>query len=319
MLPGGINNEPGGYTFERLSAESLYQLGVLYTAVYGFKRASGFYNKKYSTAYTGQQYIGYIAYDKRGAPVAYLGVVPCFLQCVPEVILAAQSVDTMVHPAHRGNGLLAEVYRLTLALCKAEGFKALFGFPNQDYYPILKGKFGWEEVGVLHRFEVPVPMAGLAGICSGIPLVRKALKPYRKYVLQKLAVSLNGVAFEGAADGFACVYRSDAYLSYKKYSGTTVVAVGGAQAWLKVGDGLVVGDIRLNGNSFESVLQGLKILAAKLGLRKIHFHCSEGAELHKLFARHYPPLPSFNVLFKGLGAGCNLGNARFTFADIDIF
>src|SRR5262245_14588136 len=96
-----VNIVNGEYQVARLSRENLKDLERLHFEVYGIAVAADFFLRKYDTAYTGVEWVGFIAYDGDEGPVAYYGVIPCFIQSKSRIILAAQSADTMTHPLHR--------------------------------------------------------------------------------------------------------------------------------------------------------------------------------------------------------------------------
>src|SRR6187402_3609887 len=120
-----------GYRIERLTEELLADLTSLHQAVYQKKIALDFFKRKYNTAFTGAMYVGFLAYDGN-QPAAFYGVIPCFINCKGNSMLAAQSADTMTHPDHRGKGFFTELAELTYQLCRTEGIQVLFGFPNQN-------------------------------------------------------------------------------------------------------------------------------------------------------------------------------------------
>ena len=97
------------YSIEQLSADNLNDLYRLFESVYGKKQQPGFFQKKYDSAYTGHSYTGYFAYAKDRTPVAFYGVISCFLQQGDKRILAAQSTDTMTHPGYRFKGMFIEL------------------------------------------------------------------------------------------------------------------------------------------------------------------------------------------------------------------
>src|ERR1700743_2931318 len=154
------------YRVVRLSESNLHDLDELDKTVYHTVRPPHFFHRKYATAYTGAQYLGYIAYDDRGTAIAYYGVMPCFLQYNGKTFLAAQSGDTMTHPAYRNRGLFVKLGVLTIELCRQEGIKLLFGFPNQNSYPGFINKLGWVTTGNLDCFCLPVAALPLASLAS---------------------------------------------------------------------------------------------------------------------------------------------------------
>src|SRR4029077_2199837 len=97
------------YTVTRLDKNNLKDLAMLHSEVYGTPINENYFLKKYDTAYTGLENVGYIAYSSEGKPVAYYGVIPCFIEHKNEVMLAAQSADTMTHPGYRYKGMFVEL------------------------------------------------------------------------------------------------------------------------------------------------------------------------------------------------------------------
>ena len=125
MISDEIANKE--YRIERLSAGRLKDLEALYTSVYGAAPAPDYFRKKYDTAYTGVEYMGWLSYNRENIAVAYYGVVPTFIQYNNEIVLAAQSVDTMTHPQYRYKGMFAELSKDCFDLCRKSGIGFIFG------------------------------------------------------------------------------------------------------------------------------------------------------------------------------------------------
>ena len=70
--------------------------------------------------------------------------------------LVCLSVDAMIHPDFRGNGL----YRKLLLFCEemaiADGCKIRIGFPNDNSYPIQINGFKYNDVGRLYTYCLPI-------------------------------------------------------------------------------------------------------------------------------------------------------------------
>ncbi len=319
--PGSPSGASGSADFrvERLSGGNLPDLGLLDKAVYGVDRPGYSFQKKYATAYTGAQYLGYLAYNGQNEPVAYYGVMPCRLQYKDRILLAAQSGDTMTHPAYRNKGLFVKLCQLTVELCRREGVKLLFGFPNQHSYPGLVNKLGWTTTGAMECFCVSVAAVPLAALSSRFTFLKRSYLAWCTARRKGRLLPLRGVPSSAVDATSGGVYRDDAYLNYKTYSSTQVIRIGKAKAWIRIGQDLVLGDLSLEGQDFGETIVALKKIAAGLGLRRIYFHSSTGTPLHRLFAARYPVTPSFPVIFRDLDSGIPLEQLKFTFADIDIF
>src|ERR1700761_3239103 len=150
------------YRIERLSEDNLSALEELHSAVYGRKPIPGYFQKKYDTGYTGVAFVGYVAYNPDNTVVAYYGVMPCLIRYGDTTILAAQSGDTMTHPLFRYKGMFVDLSRMTFDLCRSEGIKLLFGFPNQNSYHGAITKLGWKQTETMECFIIPVPTLAIA-------------------------------------------------------------------------------------------------------------------------------------------------------------
>ena len=128
-----MSNAEKEYQVIRLNKNNISDLEKLYALVYKKKIAHFYFSKKYNTAYTGVLYTGYLAY-KENIPIAFYGVIPCFIQYENKMILAAQSADTMTHPEHRYKSLFFDLSNMCFDLCKQNGIELIYGFPNQNSY-----------------------------------------------------------------------------------------------------------------------------------------------------------------------------------------
>jgi hypothetical protein len=306
------NTQSKEYSITRLSRDNLADVGKLYTEVYGSAPGIDYFAKKYDTAYTGVENVGFIAYNTDNMPVAYYGVIPCFIQFENEIILVAQSADTMTHPQHRYKGMFVELSNMTFDLCQQLGIRLIFGFPNQNSYPAMVNRLGWIETEKMSRFTVPVNTIWRRSFFQN-------KKKYDEGILNKLLLPQGGLGNSVIEDGYAGIYRDEAYYHYKTFENTYVIKTGSADVWIKITKELIIGDIILTGNSDKYFFEEIKTLAKKLNLNKISFQVCRGCRLHDLFATRYKAIPSFPVLFKDFGSGVPLKKIKFTFADIDIF
>ena len=307
------------YYIKRLDGKNLADVEKLHTAVYGRQPAPGFFKKKYDTAFTGITYVGYVAYNMQHLCIGYYGVIPCFMQFKDKMVLAAQSGDTMTHPQHRFKGLFVELSNMTFALCRACSIKLLFGFPNQNSLHGAINKLGWQTVEGLDCFVIPSGAGLWARAFRKLTVIKKLYLHYQKKILCQIILPQQGLENSVFADGFTGVYRDKHFLDYKTYTDTYTVKISNSKVWLKLNHELLIGDIELATGDFDDIMRQLKKIAARLGIREIHFHTSPGTNLHKLFAERFAAIPSFLALFQDFDGGSNLANIKFTAADIDTF
>lgn len=308
------------YTISRLTRDSIKDLTWLHAEVYGKAVAPDFFIKKYNTAYTGVEFVGFIAYNADQIPVAFYGVIPCFIEYKGELILSAQSADTMTHPKHRFKGMFVDLSNKTFDLCKELGIRLVFGFPNQNSYHGAVNKLGWRMTESMSCFIIRVNTLPLARLFKKTRLFSVVYKSYSRFILRKKLLPETGVANSAITDGFAGLSRSAAFLSYKTYSLSVVIRIADATIWINSKNDIWIGDMEnVTEENFNSVIKGLKRTAWWLGIRQIQFHCSPGTQLYQLFAKHFPESPSYPVLFQDFGSAIPLEKIKFTFSDIDIF
>jgi hypothetical protein len=225
----------------------------------------------------------------------------------------------MTHPQYRYKGMFVELSNRAFDLCRQLGIRLIFGFPNQNSYHGAVSKLGWKMTGTMTCFTIPIKALPLEAAFKKMKLWQ-LYKKYCGYILRKKILPFEGISNSVITDAFAGVHRNGDYLNYKTYSSSKVIAIDNVKVWIKLEQGLLIGDIKgINKKNFNGVIIQLKKIAVLLGLRKIQFHCSYGTSLHQLFATTYQPTPSFPVLFQDFGPGIPLEKIKFTFADIDIF
>jgi len=307
------------YTIERLNTVNLADVEKLHTAVYGRIPAPGFFLKKYDTSFTDVNYIGYVAYNIERIPIGYYGVIPCFIKLAGRTILAAQSADTMTHPQHRFKGLFVELSNLTFQLCRDNGIKLLFGFPNQNSLPGALNKLGWQMTEQMDCFVIPTGGLAWDRVINKLSFLKSTFLNYQQRVIKKQMQSQASIANSVILDGFAGIVRDDDYWRYKTYAQSYIIKLGKSTLWVKIGRELLIGDILTRPEEFDNMLQELKKLARKLGISYLQFHTSPGTTLHKLFTERFTPVPSFPILFQDFEGALPLEQVKFTSADIDTF
>jgi GNAT superfamily N-acetyltransferase len=308
----------GGYRVERFSVDKLNDLVYLHMAVYDKLLSRDFLLKKYNTAFTVVTYVGYLAYDQTDLPVAFYGVLPCFIEHGGRLTLAAQSADTMTHPAHRNKGLFVALAELTYNLCRTEGIRLVFGFPNQNSLPGFINKLGWEAVGCLERFTIPVKAIPLEKLAAKFSTAKLVYDAYLNLVI-KTEKQPSGICNSVLGEGYGGVYRDEEFLTYKGYTYTHTVQIGQAKVWFKIKNGLIVGDITGLADNMDEVMAKLRKLSNRLGLQQVQFQVCAKSRLYNILKKYAEPAPSFTIAIKDMGSGIPADKLVFTFADIDIF
>jgi len=308
------------YQVVRLSKNNIADMARLHNAVYGTTVAENYFEKKYDTAYTGVENVGFIAYNADNLPIAFYGVIPCFIQHKNKIILVAQSADTMTHPQYRYKGMFVELSNITFDLCKELSILLVFGFPNQNSYHGAVTKLGWQMADTMACFNIDIKSFPLESLCNKIVILKKMYQAYCRFILKKFLLDVDGISNSVLKDDWAGIYRSNNYLQYKTYSSTKVISLANANIWASNKHGIMIGDMEnVNEENFTLVIDKLRKLARKMGIKNIQFHCSTNISLYKLFLAQFKSTPSYPVLFQDFGSAISPEKIKFTFADIDIF
>jgi hypothetical protein len=215
--------------------------------------------------------------------------------------------------------MFVELSNITFDLCKKNGIRVIFGFPNQNSYHGAVHKLGWKLTHTMECFIIPVKTLPLARLSGKINPGKKIYRWYAKTILNRHKRPEKLVRNSVISDGYCGICRDADYEHAKDYIERQVSNLGEARAWCKFTDECIVGDMDVNSNNFERAIRKLKNIAAQLGTRQLQFHASPGTSLHHLLSKKYSSIPSFPALFQQFDEGTNIENIKFTLADIDIF
>ena len=320
-IPGVMSDSitANGYHIERLGKDNLGDLDKLHRMLYSRHHAPDYFEKKYDTAYTGVMYVGYIAYNDRHDPIAFFGAIPCFIRHNQQLLLAAQAADAMTHPNYSFKGLFQYLATMTLELCRDEGIVLVFGFPTQNTLHGFLIKLKWQMTEMMDCYVIPVSMVPTELVMKKLSFTRKLYLRYQQRIIKNYLVEVDGVENSVLKDGFAGVNRNAHYLKYRGHRKNFVIRIGTSLLWVKIRNGLIIGDIDCKAQEFDTMMEKLQKLAFKLGLHRILFHTSHQTQLAGLFAERFESVPSYYVMFKDLGSKIPLDQVKFTFADADPF
>lgn len=304
------------YNFERLSQANIHHLVGLYRDVFHKKITLEFILRKYDTQAFGVACIGYIAFSTDGQPAAFYGVLPCIVQLDGQRVLAAQSADTMTHPAHQKKGLFLLLAQKTYDLARKENIRFIFGFPNQNSYNGFV-KLGWQFMpGQLQRFTVGGSFFPYAKL-----LYRSRLLSKVHYAIARTLLSTEGVMKLGDEQDNG-ILRDKKFVEYKRYSKTLFSGISGSSyAWLKADGTLKVGLISPQKDlSARTLISQLKRIAFFLGCGEVIFITNKNSTLYNLLLRLRKPVDALPVGFYNLSSEeIDFSKLTFEYCDIDIF
>ena len=277
--------------------------------------------RKYSCEHGGLAGFAYVAFAESGEAAGSVGLLPWPARYGAWVETAGQLVDVATATAHRGRGLFVALADKARELCEAAGVGFLFGFPNADAYPIWINKLGFEHVDDLLEYRLPVRTlwaerlarrtGALARIHEGY--VRRASRTYapKEPVLEN---SLLG-------EGFAGIERNRAFHAYKaSFDGARVLDLDGGRVWLKVRNGLFVGDLEAaSPEDLDRSARALVRLSRRLGIHQIVFQASKDTRFTRFCSHRFQTSSTLPVIYRSLDSKIPKEKLRFTFGDLDNF
>lgn len=308
------------YVTERISKNRLKDLIPLFKTAFNQDKSEEELLYKYDTSFTGQSYLGFIAYTEEDLqPAAYYGVFPLEARISGKTCLVAQSGDTMTHPEHRGKGLFVKLAKLTYELCVQQGIQGVFGFPSESSYPGFVKKLGWQ-----HHENIENYTAWIYTLPLSTLLKVKHLKfLYRGWVKIILAFYSSGKCFESSVlrNSMAGIARTSDFWEYKlRNSDNVCLRVGGASVILKISVSLGVGDMDLsNENKFDRIFTHLKWLAFFLGTPRISFYCSQNTWMSDVLKAKLVAKPGLAIGYVNFQKEVDLAPLKYTYFDFDTF
>jgi hypothetical protein len=100
--------------------------------------------------------------------VGQYALMPTWLRLGDEVVLGAQSLDTMTHPEYRNQGMFTVLAKACMELAATKGVDALYGFPNESSYHGFVHRLNWDHTGSIPRWTRVLNSDALASYSSPI-------------------------------------------------------------------------------------------------------------------------------------------------------
>jgi GNAT superfamily N-acetyltransferase len=102
------------------------------------------------------------------AVIGIYSVTPMRLNYVGRPVPACQSVDTAVHPDHRGQRIFERTASDCYAWAASTGIEAIIGFPNSISYPGLVRTLGWKRVLFPTQYKMRLRIGDELGRRTGV-------------------------------------------------------------------------------------------------------------------------------------------------------
>lgn len=308
------------YRIEALSDNNLKDVQQLYASVFNNTYSIDFIKKKFDTSYLQKNHFGHLAYYKEQA-VAFHGAIPVKMRHNNKTEIAAQYGDAMTLPEHTGRGLFTTLGEYTDILLKKAGITFVWGFPNQNSQYGYLNKLDWEYTNRMQGFSIKTATLPIEKILRKTKISQKIHKQHIEKIFSKYKVDkhLRGSAFLNK--DIVSVDRNTTYYTYKNFNNNFVIEIFDTLFWVKIKNGLLVGDIQIStGEKFYKALSKLKKMASSCGIHEIVFQSSPDTLIERLLkSKKNKHFESWVIGYKNFSSEFPLEKLTLTFGDLDTF
>jgi hypothetical protein len=119
---------------------------ALFRTVFGKARSLEHWRWQFKANPYGGPFVSMARRESDRLVVGSYSVMPVQLNLMGRAVLACQSVDTAVHPEHRGQRLFETTASDCYAWCASAGLQGVIGFPNSSSYPGFMRTLGWKRI-----------------------------------------------------------------------------------------------------------------------------------------------------------------------------
>jgi len=307
------------YTIVPLSSANIKDLTYLYKRVFGNLMTLDMVKTKFDTSYLGTGYFGHLAYADN-QPVAFHGAIPVLMKYKGVYELAAQYGDAMTLPEHTGKGLFTTLGKKTDEQLKKAQVKFVWGFPNQNSEYGYLNKLNWVYKERMQRFNVKTAVVPIEKITRKFSVSHDLYSKHIKSVFEKYKThkTIEGSVY--MTPNTVSTSRDTDYYSYKSFTGNFTIEIEDVLFWLKIKNGLLIGDIETSSEAqFHAAFKILKQIATLNGISEINIQASPNTLITKLMTKYQNPLESWVIGFKSFSSNFPLDHLKLTLGDLDTF
>ena len=125
--------------------EDVHQVRDLYAKVFQQTRPLEHFIWRFHNNPTGRGVV--MVAEDSDRIVGQYALMPTRLRLGSELVLGAQSLDTMTHPDYRNQGMFVALAKACMQLAISKGIEVLYGFPNQISYHGFVYRLNWDHTG----------------------------------------------------------------------------------------------------------------------------------------------------------------------------
>lgn len=151
------------FVFKRtneLSTQEIEGIAALFEAVFGKQRSVETHLAQFVNNPLGYSYHSFIK-DDEGAIVGINSYVPVYYLVNGQKYLFANSIDSMIAKKYRDFFAFKEMVDLAYSKMKEEGVVFVYGYPNDNAYPVLVKSRMMKPIGKMWTYCLPLHVGGI--------------------------------------------------------------------------------------------------------------------------------------------------------------
>lgn len=142
-----------------LTAEEKSQVISLFNEIFEKNRDEQEFDNQFLQNVKGESIHALMKAD--GVVVGHDAGIPCYYVINGKIVPAMCNVDTMIHPKHRGIENYYDLMTAAFNKYKEEGYEIVYGFPNDNAFPLVTGIKIMKMVGNLDTYCLPFRVGGV--------------------------------------------------------------------------------------------------------------------------------------------------------------
>jgi GNAT superfamily N-acetyltransferase len=277
--------------------------------------------RKYACTYENVRGFLCVAFTETGDVAGSVGLLPWAVRYRETKEGAGQMVDVATHSAHRGRGLFVHLADAVRDVCDRAGLGFLFGFPNEEAYPIWINKLGYRHTDDLVQYRRSVGTLWIERVTQRVGPLASWYGSRVDHAFRSRAPNDPVLPNSLGTEGFACIDRDASFHAYKTaFAGGRVVTFGGGRVWLRVQHGMLIGDLEAqSADELDTTVHELTRLARRLGVHQLVFQASKDTRFSSLLRSRFEESPGLPVIHLDIRSRIPADRLRYTFGDLDNF
>lgn len=209
-----------------LTIEEKQQIVALFNEIFEKNRTVKEFDNQYYNNVKGDGVHSLMKAD--GVVVGHDAGTPCFYKINGKQVLAMCNIDTMIHPKYRGLENYYDLMKSAFDRYREEGYEIVYGFPNDNAFPLVTGIKMMKFVGNLDTYCLPFRIGSVKKNLSLFNWVSEsfchcwlsvstlfASKKVSSFLIEKETETYNATRYKRMDGYYSIVHLPDLEFMYK--------------------------------------------------------------------------------------------------------